>query len=170
MQEKYRRNRKKVEREARDDLAGRMREGVELSDDQEEVITQLVDFFGREDGWENLQSPHTGVEMWVKYQQQRRGKSSIAIGKAEGTIDCTAEQDCTWLFEFGSNESRRISLELGDPARLELRKGEKGRPNEKVFATTKVRSDEKRSDELPTLAMRIKATRNRPSARAVPPP
>ena len=80
-------------------------------------------------------SPYSGVEMWIKHQQQVRGERNIALGKAEGVADCTAEEACAWYFEYCSNERNRKGFEHGDQVRLEVR--DAARINEKPVATIK---------------------------------
>ena len=43
-----------------------------------------------------------------------------ATGRAEGIIDCSAEDVAAWLSDYCSNERVRRSCEKGDPARLVL--------------------------------------------------
>ena len=60
----------------------------------------------------------------------------VALGRAKGTADCSAEEAAAWYFEFCSRERMATSREEGNPARLEIRKGE-GKINEKLVATVK---------------------------------
>lgn len=136
VREKYRRNGKIVDKEVRNVLVVKMREGVELTEDQEKVFEDLDDLFVEGKRWEDLQSPYTSVDMWIKIRQQAKGKRSIALGKAEAEADCTAEEACAWYFEYSSNERWTLDREDGNPARLEIRKGGY-RVNEKHYATVK---------------------------------
>jgi len=136
VQEKYRRNGKAVDKEVRDVLIKRMHEGIDLTEEQEKSFKGLDDIFGGDEGWKDLESPVTGVEMQLKVTQQKRGKRSIGIGRGRGLADCTAEEACAWYFEYCTNERMAIDKEEGNPARLEIRKREKI-ANEKYFATIK---------------------------------
>jgi len=139
LQEKFRRNGKEVDAEVRGALVERMREGVELEEDQKEVFWELEELFGGEDekGWGPLKSPYEGVKMQIKYKQQEKGKKTLGFGRAECVADCSAEEAAAWFFEYCSRERMVMSREEGAPARLEMRKGGKGRVNEKLFATVK---------------------------------
>ncbi|GMI41984.1 hypothetical protein TrCOL_g13771 [Triparma columacea] len=139
LQEKFRRNRKEVDAEVRGALVERMREGVELEEDQKEVFGEVEELFGGEDeeGWGPLESPYEGVKMEIKYKQQEEGKKTLTFGRAECITDCSAEEAAACFFEYCSRERTVMSREEGDPARLEMRKGGNGRVNEKLFATVK---------------------------------
>jgi hypothetical protein len=141
LQEKFRRNGKKVDAEVREALVERMREGVELEEDQKKVFGELEELFGGEDekGWGPLESPYEGVKMDIKSKLKEEGhllESFAALGRAFGTVDCTAEEAAAWLFEYCSRERMALSREEGNPARLEVRERERGL-HEKVFATVK---------------------------------
>ena len=58
---------------------------------------------------------------------------SIALGKAEDTADCTAEEAAAWYFEYCSRERMTLNCEDGNPARMKIRERET-RKYEKVFA------------------------------------
>lgn len=60
----------------------------------------------------------------------------IALGKAEGVVDCTAEEAAAWYFEYCGRERLYIDKSEGNPARLEIKQKEK-RVNEKQFAAVK---------------------------------
>ena len=136
IQAKLRRNGRKVDAEVRELLVERMKRGeIELSDDQKRTIEGLEDLFGEEEdgkGWEPLGSTIEGERLETKYQQQKRGEESIALGRVSGVEDCSAEEAAAWMFEFCSRERMTASREKGDPARLEVRR-DNGRTNEKVF-------------------------------------
>ncbi|GMI44875.1 hypothetical protein TrCOL_g12708 [Triparma columacea] len=138
LQEKFRRNGKEVDAEVRGALVERIREGVELEEDQVKVFEELEELFRGEDeeGWGPLKSPYEGVEMEIKYKQQEKGQRSIAVGKASGVADCTAEEAAAWFFEYCSRERTTKGLASGELARLEIREGTE-RTNEKKFATVK---------------------------------
>jgi hypothetical protein len=61
---------------------------------------------------------------------------SIALGRAEGQADCTAEEAAAWYFEYCGRERKRNALVSGDLARIEIGQAE-GKANEKIFATLK---------------------------------
>jgi len=111
-------------------------EGIEVSEDQEKVFKELDDLFWKEEGWEDLESPYAGVEMWIKTRQQEKGERRIPLGRAESVADCTAEGACAWLFDFCSEERVASHREEGNHARLEIR-AQEPRLNEKEFATVK---------------------------------
>jgi hypothetical protein len=139
LQEKFRRNGKEVDSEVRGALVERMREGVELEEDQKKVFGELEELFGgeREGEWRPLESPCEGVKMEIKYKQQEKGdERSVALGKAQGVADCSAEEAAAYYFEYCSRDRNAISRDAGNPARLEIKEGEE-MINEKAFATVK---------------------------------
>jgi len=140
VQEQHRRNPKIVDKEIRDALVEKMREGIQASEDQEKVFKELHELFGREEGWVDLESPFEDVKMKINYKQQRRGERSIALGRAECVADCTAEEACAWYIETCSNERQKLAWDDGDSARLEVHwtsSGERRKVNERVFASVK---------------------------------
>ena len=99
------------------------------------MFQELETLFAREkEGWEKLKSPYEGVDMEINKKGKDK-KLRVAIGRAEGTADCTAEEAAAWYFDYCSRE--RMAIEHKDPARLEIRTGEE-RENEKIFATVKM--------------------------------
>jgi hypothetical protein len=115
-----------------------MREGVRLEEDQKKVFGELEELFGGEEegGWKPLESPYEGVKMEIKNRQQKKGERSVALGKAWGVADCSAEEAAAYYFEYCSRDRNAISRDEGNPARLEIIEGE-GRISEKAFATVK---------------------------------
>jgi hypothetical protein len=94
-------------------------------------------FGGEEEGgWRPLESPHEGVKMEIKYSQQKKGERSIALGRAYGNADCTAEEAAAWYFEYCGRDRNTLGFQAGDLARLEVRKGVQKR-NEKLIASVK---------------------------------
>ena len=75
-------------------------------------------------GWEKLKSPHEGGD--GNQQEGRRQKVRVALGRAEVTADCTAEEAAAWYFEFCSRERMNIDKESGNIARLEIQNREGG--------------------------------------------
>ena len=136
MQEKYRGSGKVVDKKIRDALVERIKKGIDLSEDQEKVFKEVDELFGRDEGWKDLESPYAGVEMWINYKQKARGERSIALGKAESAVDCTAEEACSWCFEYCSEERMAVDRKERNPARLEIREGG-SKVNEKLVATVK---------------------------------
>jgi hypothetical protein len=92
LQENFRRNGKEVDAEVRGALVKRMREGVQLEEDQKKVFGDLEKMFGGVDGWEDITSPYQGVKMGVKHGQQKTNERNITLVQAEGMADCTAEE------------------------------------------------------------------------------
>jgi hypothetical protein len=175
LQEKFRRNGKEVDAEVREALVERMKEGVELKEDQKKVFGEVEELFGGEEedekakslkrtswknratfrasfkgrmsfgklfggedkeGWGPLESPYEEVKMEIKYSQQMKGERSIALGRAYGKADCTAEEAAAWYFEYCGRERNTLGFQAGDLARLEVRKGVQRR-NEKLIASVK---------------------------------
>lgn len=139
LQEKFRRNRKEVDREGIGALAEVMkkRRGLPPVEDQVRLFERCMTLSGEEDGegWKALESPCPDVEMWLQYFPPERGERNVATGKAVGVVDSSAEEVAAWAFTFCSNESMRVHHEEGHPARLELR--ELARENESTIATVK---------------------------------
>jgi hypothetical protein len=92
LQEKFRRNGKKVDAEVREALVERIKERIELEEGQKEVFKELEDLFEGTSKWEHVTSPFEGVKMEIKHQQQRKDERSISIVKGQGVADCTAEE------------------------------------------------------------------------------
>jgi hypothetical protein len=92
LQKKFRRNGNEVDAEVRGALVERMREGVELEEDQKKVFWELEELFGGVSGWEGIASPYKGVKMEVKHGQQKTNERSITLVQAGGMADCTAEE------------------------------------------------------------------------------
>ncbi|GMI23828.1 hypothetical protein TrCOL_g8666 [Triparma columacea] len=136
LQKKFRRNGKKVDAEVRGALVERMREGVELEEDQKKVFGELEKLFGGVGGWDDIASPYQGVKMGVKHGQQKTNERSIMLMQAEGMADCTAEEAAAWYFLLCSRARAYTDREEGNPARFEIRK-QGGRINEKFFAFVK---------------------------------
>ena len=62
-------------------------------------------------------SPHNRVKMEIKHQ--RDVERRLALGRAEGVADCSAEEAAAWFFEYCSRE--RLTVHRDDDARLEIR-------------------------------------------------
>ena len=74
----------------------------------------------------------------MEYNKQTKGTeetANVTVGKAEGVVDCTAEEVVAWFFDFCSNDSTKMSHERGDLARLEIARAGETRANEKTIAT-----------------------------------
>ena len=88
-----------------------------------------------------MPSPYRAVKMqsqYLTFEGVERKKAMVAVGKAEGTADCTAEEAAAWFFDYCSRERTSLDRESGNPARLELLfLDEEMRSNEKVFANIK---------------------------------
>ena len=141
LEAQFRRNAKKVDAEVRAVTVEKMVAGVELEKDQKEMFRDLEEFIGgasAEKGWKPIDSPFGRVKMEMKYQQQKRGERSVALGRAEGVVDCTAEEATAWLFNFCGRERKAVDRDEGNPARFEMIKamGDE-RENEKVFVNIK---------------------------------
>jgi len=66
--------------------------------------------------WESVSSPSPFVSMFMKYKQPKKGeRSSVALGKAECTVDCSAKEALAWWFDYCSRERQRSSDEDGNP-------------------------------------------------------
>ena len=53
--------------------------------------------------------------MFMKYKQPKKGeRSSVALGKAECTVDCSAKEALAWWFDYCSRERQRSSDEDGN--------------------------------------------------------
>jgi len=78
VQEIHRRNGKAVDKEVRDVLVKRMREGVELTRDQEELLKEINKVVGGEKGWKEFNSSYPGVEMQLKVRLSNRGEERKA--------------------------------------------------------------------------------------------
>ncbi|GMH78176.1 hypothetical protein TrLO_g2562 [Triparma laevis f. longispina] len=147
MQEQFRRNGKRVDRERLVALSEvmRRRRGKPLHADQERVFTECMRLFGETGdegwklkvlGWKAIESPCPDTDMWIKYNPPKKGERQVATGKATGILDCSAEEGAAWAMDYCSNERRRINTVEGDDlARLELRN--RARENEMALATVK---------------------------------
>ncbi|GMH61177.1 hypothetical protein TL16_g03202 [Triparma laevis f. inornata] len=140
IQQKFRRNGREVDRETRDALAAVMREqrGRPLMDDQVPAFERCMSLQdGGGEGWKVLKPPPhcTDTKMWLKYIPPQKGERSIGTGRAVGVVDSSAEDVGAWVMDYCSNDRMRISIEEGNPARLELRN--KARINENSVASLK---------------------------------
>ena len=91
VQEIHRRNGKAVDKEVRDVLVKRMREGVELTRDQEELLKEINKVVGGEKGWKEFNSSYPGVEMQLKVRLSNRGeerKASLLDINSESLQKC----------------------------------------------------------------------------------
>ena len=138
-QERFRRNWKEVDREGVAALAKVIKErrGVALLEDQIGVFERCSALLreGVGEGWKVLEPISLEVEMKVKYFLPGKGGRSVVTGKTVGDVDCSVEEVAAWLMDYCSKNRVRISMEEGNPARLELRK--LMRENEMTFATVK---------------------------------
>ena len=147
IQEKYRRNEKKVDMENRSLILKRMREGITLDKDQEEMFKELESFFEvAKDGgggkWETAESPDPLIKMQIKHPKvYKRGVRTVASGKAECTIDAGAEEVAALIFDCCSKMRTRVMLERGkNPNRAYIplrKKGRTERENEQTMVTVK---------------------------------
>ena len=143
MQKKYERNERVVDTEVREALAETMRKSgadVKLTAEQEEIFKKLEDLKTSGKGWSKLKSPTPDIKMWMKYNQQTKGERSIATGKAEGTVDCTAEEVAAWFYDYCGHEKMRIRAEERLHSYLEIRGKNDSRrttKNERTFAMVK---------------------------------
>ncbi|GMH92398.1 hypothetical protein TL16_g12337 [Triparma laevis f. inornata] len=143
VQEQYKRNGRKVDRERVAALAKTMlsMQGVPLQQDQAEIFQRCLELFkgGGDEGWTLLKSPSPNVEMSMKYIKSSGGFGTRTIAMARGkcVIDCSAEEMAAWVMDVCSNNSMRMSREEGHPARIRLRGGNFDRVNEATLATIK---------------------------------
>ncbi|GMH61834.1 hypothetical protein TrLO_g9121 [Triparma laevis f. longispina] len=98
VQEKYSRNRKKVDREKVDSLAKdmRRRRGEPLMEDQAPLFESCKQLLGDENsdyGWRKLASPCPHIDMKIQYFPPQKGERTVATGKAVGIVDSPAEED-----------------------------------------------------------------------------
>ena len=141
LQKKYERNERVVDTEVRLALADTMRKSgreLKLTADQEEIFRRLHDLKADGMGWSKLESPTPDVKMWIKYHQRKR--KGLATGKAEGILDCTAEEAAAWFFDYCGHEKMRIHAEEGHGVHLEIRGENDSRrttKNERTFAMVK---------------------------------
>ena len=145
LQENFRRNDKEVDREVRDAIVMKMsdQEGrsgnVDLTIEQKQIFMDLEKLFKDEASFlKELKSSAHDVKMWINYHDKKMGRSltlgKTTLAKAEGIVDCAAEEAAAWFFDFCSNERTKMSRERGDLARLEIARAEQTRANEKTIA------------------------------------
>ena len=139
LQEQFRRNGKVVDREVNQAVAAifKARRGVPLEEDKLEIFKACEEMENEEEGeggWKLIPSPLIDVTMKVKQRKVKQGERSVAKGRAEATIDCTAEQAAAWLYDYNSRENLRSNRELksslagvvvenSDPAEVGSREG-----------------------------------------------
>ncbi len=119
LQDKYLRNGKMVDAEMRAAFSTPPSFNS-LSAEQHDVVAHCRSDLeaGVRTAWENLHSPFPFVKMWIKHTPTRRGEKSIALGMAEGIVDCPVKEAAAWCFDACSRDRLRISLHEGNPARL----------------------------------------------------
>ena len=140
LQKKHERNESMVDSEVRQALAETMRKSVQdvkLTAEQEEIFKNLDGLKEEGKGWNALLSSTPDISMWIKYNQQKKGERSIATGKAEGIVDCTAEEVAALFFDLCSIERMRIRFEEGDLAQLQVTGRHERLVNEKIFGTVR---------------------------------
>mmetsp|Transcript_10792 Transcript_10792/g.22152 ORF Transcript_10792/g.22152 Transcript_10792/m.22152 type:complete len:1934 (-) Transcript_10792:39-5840(-) len=142
IQEKFRRNGNEVDDEIRAVIVERMKQGVQLEQDQEEVFENLKNILGANGDsgdWKQVESSKFAedvVKIEMKHVKQKKGESSIAVARAVCTSDCIAEEAAAWFFDYCSRERTAEDREKGGPARLDVTK-KNARINEKIFASIK---------------------------------
>ncbi|GMI40481.1 hypothetical protein TeGR_g7371, partial [Tetraparma gracilis] len=72
-------------------------------------------------GWVELKSTSPFVSLSMQYTEPEEGGSSVALGKAESTLDCSATEAFAYQFAVCGREKLRISREGGDRARFILK-------------------------------------------------
>ena len=140
LQKKYERNWRSTDEEVMGALVETMRtsgEDLKLTTEQEEIFRELDKLTEGGKGWRTLRSPTPDLRMWIKYNQQVKGERSIATGRAEGIVDCAADEAAALFFHLCSNERMRIRYEEGDLAQLEVKGKNKRLVNERTFATVR---------------------------------
>ncbi|GMI36384.1 hypothetical protein TeGR_g14709 [Tetraparma gracilis] len=68
--------------------------------------------------WVELKSISPFVSMSMAYTEPEGNESSIALGKAKATLDCSAKEAFAYQFASCGREKTRISREVGDRARF----------------------------------------------------
>ena len=87
------------------------------------------------EGWSEIKSKYRDVDMSMRYFPPKEGERSVATGRADGIIDCSAEKAAAYFFDYCSRLRMRISLEEGNPARLIVE--DNAALNEATVATVK---------------------------------
>ena len=104
----------------------------------QELFKRFVEFEeGGEsgEGWNPIKSASRDVEMSMKYFPPKKRERSVATGRAEGIVDCSAEEVAAWFFNYCSNERVRRSMEKEKYASLVVENN--AAPNEATVATVK---------------------------------
>ncbi|GMH53066.1 hypothetical protein TrST_g11050 [Triparma strigata] len=147
---RYQREEKALQKDLHDDEENRaaivklMEEDVGeplLDQDQKDVFERCSKLLGTigKDEWKVLKFPSYETKMWYKFSSTEDGvggkRARLATGKAEATLDCSAQEAAAWQMDFCSKERKRVSRSERNPARFELT--EKAKRNEICLATVK---------------------------------
>ena len=89
-----------------------------------------------DEGWKAIKSKNKDVYMSMTYFPPQKGERSVATGRAEGVMDCSAEKAAAYFFDYCSRQRMRKSQEKMDPARLVVEGN--AALNEATVATVKV--------------------------------
>jgi hypothetical protein len=109
----------------------------ELTAEQKGVVAECiaVETGGNEGApWSLVVSRSSLVKMWKKHNSAKRGGRDIALGRAVGTIDCSAKEALAWSFDYCSRERMQINFDEDNPARVVA---EVTSPHDNVIATVK---------------------------------
>ncbi|GMI20434.1 hypothetical protein TeGR_g7621 [Tetraparma gracilis] len=68
--------------------------------------------------WVEMKSTSPFVSMSMKYTEPEDGESSVALGKAKATLDCSTAEALAYQFAVCGREKMRISREVGDRTRF----------------------------------------------------
>jgi len=106
-------------------------------DQLDEEQTRIVDCCRamvevEEEEWATLPSPSPFIAMRIKYKKPKKGERSIATGEATAIIDCSAHVALAWWHLYCSRERVRLSLEVGNKARLVV---SETTPHDNIVAT-----------------------------------
>jgi len=137
LQALFKRNENVVDEEVRNFTAARMREGVELTDEQREIFGKLDKLFDR-DGWQGVKSLYPRVQIWVNknFGQQESDAKNLRMISARGETmaDCSADEAAAWYFDYCSN--RRLEKDrIGAKGDIRIRIPQEGeRINDALYA------------------------------------
>jgi hypothetical protein len=129
---KYERSGKVVDAELRTEFPQPPPLG-QLNADKASVVNRCL-ALETDEGLTALHSPSALVDMYIKYTPPAKGQRSVALGKAETIVDCSAKFTIAWMFSACSRERMMINAEERNPARLVANKNS---PHDIIAASIK---------------------------------
>ncbi|GMI37358.1 hypothetical protein TeGR_g5104 [Tetraparma gracilis] len=115
LHDKHERNGKEVDAELRANFP-RPPALEQLGEDARKIFDVCTAMEGELTEWTPLKSPSPYVKMSSKLSPRTQEQRSLALGRAEAILDCSAEEACAWWFPYDGREASRAQRERGNKA------------------------------------------------------